>query len=610
MVGLTACSMFFAPFITVNAEDELTTDNNVQTVEVLSEENTNESLPEATVPNEESAAKKVSSLRSGSVNEYGFDPEFFQWLVTYGFLPASGVTQADLDSVTEINSINYQNFSSLAGIEQFNNLWRLVISNCPNISDQELTRLYDLENLNTLQLTFNEKMLDVSKVVPIGPQLTGLAWSSNGGYKKGYTYYQGAPMDISALNGQLPNVKYLDLGDIPLLGTESLDSFTQLQNVSLYNTGIDNINFIDNMPNLTSLNIADNRISDLSPVANRTNVRTYAADQLIILYGYDELPVDLAAAPTFTTDWSFKYGEGQYADLKAVSTSKVSAYSNTQITWSNITASDLLGITYKDPLTMQSVSLKTIGAQYSASTASLPAHITAYNGAIYQSVVQAIDVEEPVINDIYEDETTLSGTAPAGMTVEITCPHGNTFNTTADAAGDWSITTDGDINDGDVFTAVTVHASGQTSDDVEQTVKPVTYKIDAHDVTMTVSQLQSLRSNGNLEAYIVEQSQATAEKVARTTEAMPVHADITPLQNINTATTVQITIYVPADTSNSNYDANNVLTETQIAVSVTADGNSSLPNTGQNQMTPIFIGGAAVIVAGIILSKRNNKQRK
>ncbi|TLG73895.1 Ig-like domain-containing protein [Culicoidibacter larvae] len=624
-------SMAASSFITVNAEDT-TTENTTGTSqeinveasgndEVVSENNENtaeESVDLDTIlstenntDNNQSATQQSSMLKA--VNQYGFDEEFFKWLQDHGSLPKTGtITQADLDKVTRIDHIINAPFSSLEGIEQLKNLNFLRINSSANISYEELNRLSGLTNLRTLEVGYSKLMTDISPVANL-PQLTTLNWYDNGGYVIDFTYYSGEPLDISVLDGQLPNIESLSITEIPLLGTEALASFTTAKKVALWSTGIKDISFINAMPNLTELDVRYDRVTDLSLVAARPGVKTYAGGQLIVLYGNEGLYADLSAASTFTTSMYFKVQDNQYATLTGLSTDK-GAYDNKEtITWTDITADDLLGITYRDPFAMQKVPLKTIASQFSAS--SLPANILSYSGTIYQSVSQKIEVEKPTIDVIYEDEDVLTGIAPANATVDVTCPHGNTIRVTADASGNWSMPTDGAIFKDDMFTAVTVHASGQTSDAAEQVVLPVVYTIDASDVTMTVTQLQTLRNNGTLESYVLNQAGAAALKSSRTTKSMEVHGDMTPLDNVNEATIVQVTTYVPADNTVTRYDATTTATIVEKPINVTViddtnNGNGSLPNTGQDQMTPVLVGGAVVVIVGIALSRRNNKQRK
>lgn len=705
--------------ITVNAEDtavnnssdsvqeinvETSGNDNVvsETNENVIEESTDLQAEQATAAdNNNGESYQQSALQSSmlkTVNQYGFDEEFFKWLQDHGTLPKTGtITQADLDKVIRIDHIIDAPFSSLEGIEQFKNLEFLRLNDSPNIKPEELNRLTGLTNLRTLSISFCESMTDVSPIANL-PQLTELEWSSNGGTVVNYSYTQGLPQDISSLSGKLPNLKILNMSSIPILSPETLGTFTALTNLTVYSTGIRNIDFINTLPNLTNLDIRYDKVTDLSLAVARPEISVYAEGQLIVRYGDEALRMDLNVTPIFTTNMFFKVANGQYAALTGYTTDKFTYDGAETVTWNNLTNDDLYAITYRDYFANgQKFSMKTVATQYAASN--LPTNIKNYSGTIYQEIknlpvtleignnieilvgttydlmtgVSATDydgedltaqvsylvtdsssqtvsadtstlpigtytvtysvtgkngdvvtksktlniiplaIEKPEIDIIYEDEDILTGTAPANATVEVTCPYGSVTIVTADAAGNWSMPTEGVITKDDMFTAVTVHTSGQTSERAEQIVLPVIYTIDANDVTMTVSQLQTLRSNGTLETYVLEQANATASKTSRTTKSMEVHGDMTPLADVNEATRVQVTTYVPADSSVSAYDANNTLIEKTINVTVTADGSNgsgSLPNTGQDQITPVVIGGAAVVIAGITLLKRNNKQRK
>lgn len=252
-------------------------------------------------------------------------------------------------------------------------------------------------------------------------------------------------------------------------------------------------------------------------------------------------------------------------------------------------------------------------SQLAAGTYTITYSVTGKTGDAVTAAKTLTVLPTPVIDDIYEDETTLNGTAMAGLTVEITCPHGNVTTVTTDANGAWTMPTDGVIKKGDVFTAVATHTLAGTSRAVQTIVKPVVYTIDANDVTMTVGQLQTLRQNGTLEAYVLEQAGANAAKTSRSTTSLPVHGDMSPLANVNQATVVQVTTYVPADPTMTTYDATNSLIEKPINVTVTDTSGSednTLPNTGQNAVLFILTGMSLIAASSMVLTIKKKKTYK
>lgn len=177
------------------------------------------------------------------------------------------------------------------------------------ITDAELSYISGLTNLETLSLTYNKGVTNLSAL----KNLTNL--TSLEAYSTGIT-------DISALSGltkltslniglnglkdisvvkNFPNLVTLRASDNPIEDYSSLASLTKLNRLELLRNGITDISFLKKLTTLTYLRLDGNLVSDLTPLSNLTKLTTlYLGSNRIV----DISPISkLSVKPTVTNNF-------------------------------------------------------------------------------------------------------------------------------------------------------------------------------------------------------------------------------------------------------------------------------------------------------------------
>lgn len=202
------------------------------------------------------------------------------------------ITLKDVWNMTELD-IPYYGIENISALSEMTNLHTLKLqdnaitdvqplSGLTNLTDLELddnqvTDLTPLSGLTKLEILFLDRN-GCSDITPIRnlTRLTNLTLKEDGvtdisvlsGFHSLQQLYLNGNPDISdytPLRG-LTEIEELVLDDNPVGDTSMFDEMSSMKEISLRNTGLENIEFIRSMPELEDADLSENEISDLSPL--------------------------------------------------------------------------------------------------------------------------------------------------------------------------------------------------------------------------------------------------------------------------------------------------------------------------------------------------------
>ena len=214
-------------------------------------------------------------------------------------VPDGDILKGDVRSV-EMLIIPNKNITSIEGLQSFSNLTYLDIS---NNSIEDLTPLNDLGNLSTLYLKgnpatdysitaayynnlkkrdfeikieFNDKKLE-NAIRQVARKTLNSRLTLDD--LKGITELSLQSQGISDLHGiqNLINLSELDLTDNNIKNAEPLKSLTGIKKLSLSSNNLENIESLKHLKNLDYLDLDSNNIADLSPLAFCTKLTQLSA---------------------------------------------------------------------------------------------------------------------------------------------------------------------------------------------------------------------------------------------------------------------------------------------------------------------------------------------
>ncbi|WP_205677295.1 immunoglobulin-like domain-containing protein [Aquibacillus halophilus] len=229
-------------------------------------------------------------------------------------------TEAELESLTELDEADYKGITNLQGLEHATNLTLLDL-NLNNVTD--LSPLSGLSNLESLSLRNN----DISTLAPVK---------------------------------NLSNLTFLNVsGNLSLDKTE-LSDFTQLKSLYLYSSGITDISFLENLTNLRNLYLDNNSISDITPIKDLPNLDllNLKANSIINLsnatnlidgltaFNVDNQSIELAATvlnpgdTSTTTQNIVKDYNGNVID--SITPSDGGTYTSPNVEWTGLTGTETM----------------------------------------------------------------------------------------------------------------------------------------------------------------------------------------------------------------------------------------------------------------------------
>lgn len=136
----------------------------------------------------------------------------------------------------------------------------------------------------------------------------------------------------------------------------------------------------------------------------------------------------------------------------------------------------------------------------------------------------------------------------------------------------------------------------------------VYYNVQGNDLTMTLSELQNQITNGSLEEYILDRSNAVGSKTDITgTYAMPVTADLTQLALVTNPASVAVELnikHAATVSAVSAEEAEKEIIETNATILVHVIDDADLPTTGGHELEVATIGVLLLAVSAVIILKR------
>lgn len=136
------------------------------------------------------------------------------------------------------------------------------------------------------------------------------------------------------------------------------------------------------------------------------------------------------------------------------------------------------------------------------------------------------------------------------------------------------------------------------------------YSVDGDDVTMTLKELKTQTSNGTLEEYIIEESNAKGTKRdINGVYDVPVHADVKALEGLKAGESTQITVNADTTSSTTTRATQEVVeTSKQINVKIVDEEKKASISAGDENklmLATITMLASVIIVAFIIKNKKN-----
>ncbi|MFK4782144.1 MULTISPECIES: bacterial Ig-like domain-containing protein [Lactococcus] len=223
------------------------------------------------IPDE--ALRKIVNAKLGKLTSYSPSIEELESITGSLSLTGSQTTYLKVDS--------WEGLEYLKGITGLSFMY-------VETSSEVLTKIKSLENLTTISfnaITFtgtdasmkvNGKDVGIQQEVDFSPlgevtNLQNLYMTYMNTEIKGTTGYPRLKGNLTGL-GSLSHLKRLDIGQLGETDDNSfkwIENMTSLEQVNIYETTMNSVTSISTLPNLTSLNVAANKIRDFSPIVDK-----------------------------------------------------------------------------------------------------------------------------------------------------------------------------------------------------------------------------------------------------------------------------------------------------------------------------------------------------
>lgn len=177
------------------------------------------------------------------------------------------IYRSQVMSFVELNLINKE-ISDLTGIEHFRNL---EVLNLTNNDIDDVSQLQTLKNLKELNLSFNQIIdLDSANFDSI-TNLSLVSINLDHNLVEDEEEIKTRLSNIDLLE-KFSSIEYLSLADNEISDFSPLYSLENLKELNLSENKLKDLDFLEKMSNLEHLNLRDNNIKDLSPIANLTKL--------------------------------------------------------------------------------------------------------------------------------------------------------------------------------------------------------------------------------------------------------------------------------------------------------------------------------------------------
>ncbi|WP_285141121.1 bacterial Ig-like domain-containing protein [Lactococcus petauri] len=248
-------------------------------------ESSNDSLSsDYLIPDE--ALRKIVNAKLGKLTSYSPSIEELESITGSLSLTGSQTTYLKVDS--------WEGLEYLKGITGLSFMY-------VETSSEVLTKIKSLENLSTISfnaITFtgtdasmkvNGKDVGIQQEVDFSPlgevtNLQNLYMTYMNTEIRGTTGYPRLKGNLTGL-GSLSHLKRLDIGQLGDTDDNSfkwIENMTSLEQVNIYETTMNSVTSISTLPNLTSLNVAANKIRDFSPIVDKTYFKGASGNNYIL----------------------------------------------------------------------------------------------------------------------------------------------------------------------------------------------------------------------------------------------------------------------------------------------------------------------------------------